>query len=125
MTVTFRPPAVRAAPGLPATISLGRTEGTSRVVLIRGELDLSTRPKLSQVLSGLISTNTGDVIIDLGGTTFVDVAAVRTLATFRDLLARTGRTMAFRSPSTAVRKVITWSGLDDLIQDNPLCPEEV
>jgi anti-anti-sigma factor len=118
MTSTVPPPVARAVPASLATITVGRAGGRSRAVFVRGELDLCSRAQLSEVLSGLISIESADVIIDLADTTFVDTFTIRTFATFRDLLVRSGATMTIRSPSTAVKKMLTWFGLDDVIQDD-------
>ena len=49
-----------------------RTEGGATVVVVRGEIDLSTVPKLSDQLDELINEDRVDLIIDMGGVGFID-----------------------------------------------------
>src|SRR5450756_2584024 len=49
-----------------------RTEGGATVVVVRGEIDLSTVPQLSDQLDELINEDHVDLIIDMGGVGFID-----------------------------------------------------
>ena len=86
------------------------------IVTLRGEADVSLRPALADVLSRVIASGAGDVVIDLAAVTLIDAAMVRTFATCQQLLDRTGRAMTFRSPSRLAVRVLDAFGLTDLIE---------
>jgi anti-anti-sigma factor len=93
-----------------------RVEGPRTVVALRGEADISTRPVLSDVLSLVIATRTGDVVIDLAELEFIDSATVRLLATAHQLLDRHDRKLTFRSPSRLAVRVLAVFELTRLIE---------
>ncbi|NJP92899.1 STAS domain-containing protein [Nonomuraea sp. FMUSA5-5] len=47
---------------------------------ISGELDRDAAPLLARALAWAVRSGTGDIHLDLGGVTFIDVAAVRLIA---------------------------------------------
>ena len=63
----------------------------------------------------MIALRTGDVVIDLTESTFVDTAIVRDFADAQQLLDRQGRKLTFRSPSRLATRVLHLFGLADLI----------
>ena len=81
-----------------------------------GEADCSTRPLLTDLLSRIVSTQSGDVVIDLTDTEFIDVAVIRVVATAQQLLDRQGRRLVFRSPSRLAARLIDLVGLTDSIE---------
>jgi anti-sigma B factor antagonist len=64
------------------------------VVLVGGELDLLTAPKLSARLNGVIRTSATAVVLDLTGVEFMDSAGLQILLNIRRQLARTSRTLS-------------------------------
>jgi anti-anti-sigma factor len=118
MALTIVPPSAETIPARSNSPLSGGPEhaASSVVVVLGGELDLFARPLLSDVLSRVIDTDTGDVTIDLADTTFVDTATVRTFAAAHLSLTRRGRRLSFRSPSRLATKVISNFGLADLIE---------
>jgi anti-anti-sigma factor len=118
MTLTALPPSARTAGRFRCALMTPavRTEGTRTVVVLRGEADYSTRPGLADVLSRVIALRTGDVVIDLSETEFIDTATVRALAVCKELLARHDRKLTFRSPSRLSAKLLHLFGLTELIE---------
>lgn len=112
------PPSAGTAPSvgsIPVTTFVHEECGRTAIAL-RGEADSACRPALSKVLSEVIASGDGDVVVDLAETTFIDTAIVGTLATGQQLLDRRGRIMTFRSPSRLATLVLQTLGLTDLIE---------
>jgi anti-anti-sigma factor len=97
----------------PLTVPVMRVEGTRTVVVLRGEADCSSRPVLSDLLSRIIASPSGEVVIDMAD---IDTATVRVLAVGQQLLADWGRRLTFRSPSRLTARVLHLFGLTDLIE---------
>ena len=98
-----------------ATMSI-RNEGSRTIVAILGEADLSNRPALADTLASVIAGDTGDVVIDLTDTEFVDTAIIRSLMDGQRILARRGRELTFRSPSRLAARILDLFGLTGLIE---------
>lgn len=92
------------------------SEGTGLVVVLRGEIDVTARPFLCRVMSGVIACGVGDVIVDLANVTFVDTAFVRVLAIAQRLLERDSRRLTVRSPSRLPLRVLEIFGLTSLVE---------
>jgi anti-anti-sigma factor len=111
-TVVFASPSgVRAGPT--PTV---RAEGTSTVVVLRGESDFCTISVLSDVLSRVLTMRSGDVVIDLADAEFIDSSPVGALAAAQQSLDRQHRQLTFRSPSRLAARVLQVFGLSDLIE---------
>ena len=100
----------------PLTVPVMRVEGTRTIVVLRGEADCSSRPVLSDLLSRVIASQSGDVVIDMAEAEFIDTATVRVLAVAQQLLGDRGRELTFRSPSRLTAQVLHLFGLTDLIE---------
>jgi anti-anti-sigma factor len=97
------------------SVAAVRAEGTRTVVVLRGEWDLSTRSVLADVLSRVIASGTGDVVIDLAEAEFIDTATVRAFVDAQHLLDGHGRRLSFVSPSSLARRLLDLFGLTDRI----------
>lgn len=121
MSLTSLPPArdpefpVRFAHTLPEVSD----EGTRTVVSLRDESDTSTRWIVSHVLLRVMADRTGDVVIDLSESTFIDPAIVRTMASVQRFLQSRDRTLTFRSPSRLAARLIQAFGMAALIEPEP------
>ncbi|HEY5249823.1 MAG TPA: STAS domain-containing protein [Dermatophilaceae bacterium] len=102
-----------------------RAERTRTVLLLSGELDLFTRPVLSDALSKASASRAGDVVVDLADVTFIDTAIVRALALSQQLLNRQSRTLTFRSPSRIAALILHLFGLAGLIKCEQTAPVDV
>src|SRR4051812_27634110 len=85
-----------------ATESLGN--GT-RVLALRGELDVATMPSLDEALAVAVRTDgTPPLLMDLSEVTFIDsTALMRLLAALRELNRRGGRMVLACSNPTVLR----------------------
>jgi anti-sigma B factor antagonist len=96
------------------------------MVVISGELDLTTRPLLAEHLSAVLSSSPRRVVLDLSRAEFIDVGSARLIAYTSRFLPDGGR-LIIRRPSPVVRRVLQLTGLDaeceiqDDLKERP-CP---
>jgi anti-anti-sigma factor len=86
-------------------------DGSASMVGVRGELDLAATPVLASTLEAIRATGPRDVVVDLAGLAFVDVAGFRPLAE----AATDGLTVRLRNPSRLARLVLDATGLGELL----------
>jgi anti-sigma B factor antagonist len=100
---------------VPFSLSVRREE-SAVVVVVGGELDLDTSPRLRHVLMDLVrAQGNRSIVLDVAWLTFIDSSALGVLVTVhRDLAAVDGR-LTVRSASNAVRRVFEITGLDRAI----------
>lgn len=84
-------------------------EGRDTVLMLAGDLDLSSRRSLSETLSSLAGGGEGRVILELSAIEFLDAAGLRTLCQAYELL---DERLVLRTPSEAVRRVLELTGFD-------------
>jgi anti-sigma B factor antagonist len=81
------------------------------VVVVNGELDLATSPRLAACIDEVADHHAGDVVVDLAGVSFLDSSALRVLVAAHLRLADGDRRLVVRQPSDATRSVLTVAGL--------------
>jgi anti-sigma B factor antagonist len=93
----------------------GRRSWNQSVVVVLGELDLATAPRLADVLFAQIEVGKTDLVIDLVGVEFIDVTAMRTLLHVADRTSRLGGRLRLQAPSPPVRRVLDLLSLNGLL----------
>jgi anti-anti-sigma factor len=79
-------------------------------VVIGGELDLVSMPVLAARLSVVLRRRPRRLVLDMAGTTFMDCACTRLLASAGQFLP--DYKPVIRRPTSAVRRVLQLTGLD-------------
>ena len=87
-----------------------RTDDAAAVRVI-GELDLSTAPRLREVLAELAGKGTIDVTLDLADMSFIDSTGVSVLVSGLKRLRETGGNLVLQSPRASAMKVFDITGL--------------
>lgn len=87
-------------------------EGSTLVVSVRGEVDISTAPLLSAVLDGLHTARPRRVEVDLSAVTFLDSQGLNTLVAARRALAALDIPLALVAPSRQATDALVAAGLD-------------
>jgi anti-sigma B factor antagonist len=100
---------LRPSPDALLLVEVEMSEGTVTVV-ISGDLDLTTRPVLTEHLSLILPTRPRRLVLDMSGAAFMDCGSARLIASTGRFL-RDGR-LIIRRPSPAVRRVLQLTGLD-------------
>ena len=84
------------------------------LVVVDGELDLSTAPKLAAILGQFAN---GTVRVDLTGVRFMDSTGLKTLLVAHRRLRRAGRSMILCGPIDAIiQRTFEITGLDDVLE---------
>ena len=104
----------------PPTLLQMRVEpdGPWTVVVVAGELELSTAPRFMAAVQQLLDAGAGAIRIDLGGVTFIDSTGLRTLLRLAARDARVTRLELLPGPP-AVQRVFELCGVEDLLPLRP------
>ena len=103
MTLTVVHPDPGRARVASSLVTAVRLQGSRTIVCLEGDADLSARSLLSDVLSLVIATRAGDVVIDLSELGFIDSSCTEVFAVSQEWLDRQGRALSFRRPSSSSR----------------------
>jgi anti-anti-sigma factor len=97
------------------TVRIRRTSATSRLVEAYGELDLSTGPRLEEVLGTVGVPPVAEIELDLGHVDLVDAYAMRCLQRAARKLAGAGCAVRISAVQPAVQAVLDLVGFDRVI----------
>ncbi|WP_051450669.1 STAS domain-containing protein [Actinospica robiniae] len=99
---------------MPTHLSLvSEHRGGTEMLLVSGEVDLSTAPRLQEAIARAAEPGR-PLVLDLTGVEFLDSAGARVLAEgHQDLDRRRGRLLIV--PSGAVRRVFDLGGLEQVL----------
>jgi anti-sigma B factor antagonist len=86
-------------------------EGGETVLALAGDLDVYTATRLRERLVDLIGDTRLDLVVDLAELVFVDSTGLGTLVDGMKRVRQAGGSMALRSPTPAVQRVIDITGL--------------
>jgi anti-sigma B factor antagonist len=92
-----------------------RGEGSAWVLAVSGELDLRTSPELEERLARVWSTGAELVILDLRQIEFMDSTGLRVLLGAHQRAQETGRRFALVKGADQVERVLTLTGVRDLL----------
>ncbi len=85
------------------------------LLTVRGEVDHIHAPVLEYSLNALIDQGHRDLVVDLSGVDFLDSSGLKVLEAAVHRLERAEGSLALRSPSPIVRRLLGIVGLDDVI----------
>ncbi|MDQ6617924.1 MAG: STAS domain-containing protein [Actinomycetota bacterium] len=80
-------------------------------VVVSGELDMYTAPRLRQELVGLVAGGARQVTVDLGAVNFVDSTALGVLVGGLKRLRQVDGDLTIKSPTPGTLKVLELTGL--------------
>lgn len=87
-------------------------DGQSTLV-VYGELDIMSSPKLHEALSSIIGEGPRTVLVDLANVTFIDSSGLGALVAAERRLRASGERLRVVAASTQTAKVIGMTGLSD------------
>ena len=90
--------------------------GEGAVVQVRGELDLSTAPRLRDELVNLADEGVRDVTVDLVDLDFIDSSGLSALVAGLKRLREQGGDLGLRSPKPSTLKVLEITGLTSVFR---------
>jgi anti-anti-sigma factor len=95
--------------------SFERVECNGQAVFrLRGEIDLSTRDRMDDLLAEALSGTEGRVVLDIGQLRFVDAHTLRRWERAAVELHDRGAELVLRNASTLIRRLIDVTGLDEV-----------
>jgi anti-sigma B factor antagonist len=104
--LTDRPPAFAVEPA-----PLSGAPG----VLVRGDVDVHTAPKLTAALDAAMREGRGAFVVDLCDVAFLDSSGVSVLVRARAVLGRKDRDLVIVCPPGSARRIFEAAGVDDLL----------
>jgi anti-sigma B factor antagonist len=87
-------------------------------VVAHGDLDIFTASQVSRQLNDAITAGCRDVLVDVGGVTFVDASALGVFARAYASLVDDDGTMGFVATSASFRRLCQLTGLDAVFDLN-------
>lgn len=99
----------------PETFRIRRTADTSRVIEAFGELDLSTGPRLEEVLCTIGAPPVTEIDLDLGAVRLVDAYAMRCIQRAAKKLTARGCTLRISAVQPSVHAVLALVGFDHVV----------
>ena len=91
------------------------SEGGASVITVTGELDLRTSPQLEATLGRVFDAGTKLVILDLRQIEFMDSTGLRVVLSAHRRAHETGRRFALVRGADQVERVLTLTGVRDLL----------
>ena len=92
-----------------------RNQGSAAVVTATGELDLRTSPQLEDRLNRAFDAGAQLVILDMRPVEFMDSTGLRVLLSAHQRAHETGRRFALVRGADQVERVLTLTGVRDLL----------
>jgi anti-anti-sigma factor len=86
------------------------------VVVVAGEIDVSTVPKLRQTLARAMAPPREEVVVDLAAVEFIDASGVGVLVGAAGEAAREGVKFRLHAPSPSVQRVLDLAQLDGTLE---------
>jgi anti-sigma B factor antagonist len=83
----------------------------TRLIAVKGELDLSTAPRLKWMLLDALEAGGGHLVVDLSGATFMDSTALGVLVAVKRGLDA-GERLAIVCPRSDVLQIFEFAGMD-------------
>jgi anti-sigma B factor antagonist len=84
-------------------------------VLVRGDVDIYTAPRLNEALDAAIRETRGAFVVDLCDVAFLDSSGVNVLLRARAVLGREDRALVVVCPPGATRRIFEVAGIADLL----------
>ena len=84
-------------------------------VVVRGEVDVSSLPQLTEALDAAIRASEGAFVVDLTDLDFLDSSGLSALMRARALLGQADRQLAVVCPPGPVRRLFALAGVSDLL----------
>jgi anti-anti-sigma factor len=92
-------------------------------IYLDGDLDIATASTIEATMSHLDLPDQGTLVIDLTDVPFMDSRGVQVLLKARSVAVEAGCALVVRSPQRIVAKVLTVTGVDEILRvDGPTWP---
>jgi anti-sigma B factor antagonist len=98
------------------------SQGDHTVLLVAGEIDLYTAPKLQSELTAALRHSPARLIVDMSGVEFCDSTGINVLLAAHRTARERGGELQLAGPGSATRKVLQVTGLESVftVLDEPV-----
>lgn len=90
-------------------------ENGAVIVVVEGEVDLYSSPKLRHEIVRWCEEKTPSLIVDLGGVTYMDSSGIATLVEGLQLMKKYGGKMGIARPDPSIQRVLGFAHLDKVL----------
>ena len=108
-------PAPHGGPGPRAPRFSVVADMSTRRLHVAGEFDLAVVDRFGAVADSLTTSQPGDVVLDLGATTFIDASGLGAVVRLANTVARDGHTLRVADVPASARRVFGVAGLSELL----------
>ncbi len=98
--------------------SIDEHADTYSIVVVHGEVDLHTAPKVQYAIERG-SEGVKTVVVDMAGVAFMDSTALSTLMRAKETLDKDGTSLRLTAPSEAVQRIFDITGFGDYFEIYP------
>lgn len=95
-----------------------RPDAGGDTVIVRGEIDMATAPKLRDLLNQLVDSGSTRILLDCRGLAFLDSSGIGVLVAVRKRLGDDG-VLTLEAPPAHVRKVLDLTGVSAHVAITP------
>lgn len=88
----------------------------SGTLIVSGELDLASAPRLGAALEARIGSGQRDIVLDLSAIEFCDLSRLSVLVNANRALRATGHRLVVRNPSPHVGNLLAATKLDQVLE---------
>ncbi len=99
-----------------------RSQGDRTILLLAGEIDLYTAPRLqTELATALAAAEPARIVVDMSGVEFCDSTGMNVLLAAHRHATERGGELTLAAPRAAVRKILQVTGLESVftVQDSP------
>src|SRR4026209_811799 len=86
------------------------------ILHVRGAVDLVTAPTLHAALNAVVDQSRVNIVLELGGLTFMDASGLRVIADISTRLATSSRVLILRSAPQMTRRILETTQVSTLIR---------
>lgn len=90
-------------------------DGGATVLVLHGDLDITSAPVFEATMFGLIGAGHHDLVVDLAALEFLESTGLTVLVRAHKQLATCGGTLTLRHPRPMARKVLETTGITTVI----------
>jgi anti-sigma B factor antagonist len=91
-----------------------RSQGDHVVIVLAGEIDLYTAPRLQAELGAALAAGPATIVADLSAVEFCDSTGMNVLLAAHRLAAERGGELVLAAPRPALRKILEVTGLQSV-----------
>ena len=95
-----------------------RSDAGGDTVIVRGEIDMATAPKLRDLLNQLVDSGSTRILLECRGLDFLDSSGIGVLVAVRERLGDDGE-LTLEAPPAHVRKVLDLTGVSAHVAITP------